>query len=124
MTRSLESIKKYFGKYGEIVDSVLMQDRLTGKSRGFGFVTFKNPNLIKKVLADTHSIDGKRVTPFHHQLFEFCEFRWNVSKLCQQTRSLTIRTTYQTRRQRYLLEESRKLQQNLVSKSILNSLAR
>jgi len=32
----------YFIKYGQIVDSVVMMDGASGKSRGFGFITFAN----------------------------------------------------------------------------------
>lgn len=38
-----------------------MLDKLTGKSRGFGFVTFRNADLVHKVLSETHYIDGKKV---------------------------------------------------------------
>ena len=37
------SIREDFGKYGEIDDIYLPTDRETGKPRGFGFVTFKDP---------------------------------------------------------------------------------
>jgi len=36
-----ESLKYSFGQYGDIVDAIVMQDRETGRSRGFGFITFK-----------------------------------------------------------------------------------
>jgi RNA recognition motif-containing protein len=32
----------YFEKYGDVVDVVIMTDTATKRSRGFGFVTFKN----------------------------------------------------------------------------------
>jgi len=32
--------RAFFESYGEIIDSVVMFDRDTGRSRGFGFVTF------------------------------------------------------------------------------------
>jgi RNA recognition motif-containing protein len=30
----------FFQRFGEVIDSVVMVDRLTKRSRGFGFVTF------------------------------------------------------------------------------------
>ncbi|PLW57939.1 hypothetical protein PCANC_00701 [Puccinia coronata f. sp. avenae] len=35
------SLKYSFGQYGDVVDAIVMQDRETGRSRGFGFITFK-----------------------------------------------------------------------------------
>ena len=36
----------------------------TGKSRGFGFVTFEDTNTVQKVLAVTkHIVDGKTIDP-------------------------------------------------------------
>jgi len=36
-----ESMKDYFGKYGSITDCVVIKDNDSGKSKGFGFVTFE-----------------------------------------------------------------------------------
>ncbi|XP_031480551.1 glycine-rich RNA-binding protein 3, mitochondrial-like isoform X2 [Nymphaea colorata] len=52
---------KYFGKYGEITDSVIMKDRRTGQPRGFGFVTYADPAVVDKVIQETHVINGKQV---------------------------------------------------------------
>ncbi|KAH7510681.1 hypothetical protein FEM48_ZijujUnG0099700 [Ziziphus jujuba var. spinosa] len=52
---------KHFGKYGEIIDSVIMKDRKTGQPRGFGFVTYSDPSVVDKVILDTHIINGKQV---------------------------------------------------------------
>ncbi|PON86334.1 Splicing factor-like protein [Trema orientale] len=55
------TFNKHFGKYGEIVDSVIMKDRFTGQPRGFGFITYADPSVVDKVIEDTHVINGKQV---------------------------------------------------------------
>lgn len=41
----LESdINNYFGQFGNVVDVAIMRDKSSGKSRGFAFVTFKEPS--------------------------------------------------------------------------------
>lgn len=58
---SQETIQRYFEQFGELCDCVLMQDKATGKSRGFGFVTYRSSKDVDKVLTKNHSIDGKQV---------------------------------------------------------------
>jgi len=41
-----DSIFKHFEVYGQLCDCVLMQDKNTGKSRGFGFVTYKDSKVV------------------------------------------------------------------------------
>ncbi|KAK4367428.1 hypothetical protein RND71_011220 [Anisodus tanguticus] len=52
---------KHFGKYGEIIDSVIMKDRRSGQPRGFGFVTYADPSVVDKVIEEDHIINGKQV---------------------------------------------------------------
>ncbi|KAI3727333.1 hypothetical protein L1987_67146 [Smallanthus sonchifolius] len=58
---SQESFSNYFSNYGELTDSVIMMDKITGRSRGFGFVTFTDPADTDKVLDQDHVIDGRPV---------------------------------------------------------------
>ncbi|CAH9100825.1 unnamed protein product [Cuscuta epithymum] len=58
---TLDQFVKYFGKYGEITDSVIMKDRQTGRPRGFGFITYENPSVVDTVIAETHIINDKQV---------------------------------------------------------------
>ncbi|CAK9167186.1 unnamed protein product [Ilex paraguariensis] len=58
---TLDTFVKYFGKYGEITDSVIMKDRHTGRPRGFGFITYADPSVVDTVIAETHIINGKQV---------------------------------------------------------------
>ncbi|XP_052098319.1 DAZ-associated protein 1-like isoform X2 [Mytilus californianus] len=56
-----DSLLNYFSQFGEVCDCVVMKNPQTGKSRGFGFVTFKDPNCVDTVLSTQHSIDGRQV---------------------------------------------------------------
>jgi RNA-binding protein Musashi len=59
-----ESLKEYFSKFGDIAEVMVMKDPTTRRSRGFGFVTFSDPNSVDKVLANgTHELDGKKIDP-------------------------------------------------------------
>jgi RNA-binding protein Musashi len=35
-------MRAYFSKFGKVVDATVMVDRETGRSKGFGFVTFED----------------------------------------------------------------------------------
>lgn len=37
-----DALKEFYGKFGNILDSVVMRDSLNKKSRGFGFVTYSS----------------------------------------------------------------------------------
>jgi len=53
---------KYFSRYGEVIDCVVMKNQTTGKSRGFGFVTFRDPRCVDAVLeSGPHVLDGRQV---------------------------------------------------------------
>ncbi|KAJ8773946.1 hypothetical protein K2173_009377 [Erythroxylum novogranatense] len=56
-----ETFLLYFSQYGQIVDSIVMLDWRSGRSRGFGFVTFADPAVADEVLKADHVIDGKMV---------------------------------------------------------------
>lgn len=60
-----DMLRDHFSKYGQVVDCVVMKNPQTGKSRGFGFVTFRDPQVVEIVLAeDSHNIDGRNVSSF------------------------------------------------------------
>ncbi|CAK1552185.1 unnamed protein product [Leptosia nina] len=61
---NIESLRDYFGKFGEITEVMVMKDPTTRRSRGFGFITFGDPASVDKVLAQgTHELDGKKIDP-------------------------------------------------------------
>ncbi|KAH9331424.1 hypothetical protein KI387_003532, partial [Taxus chinensis] len=56
-----ETLKEYFKAYGEVAETVIMRDRMTGRARGFGFIGFADPNVVDRVLLEKHTIDGRQV---------------------------------------------------------------
>ncbi|CAL5343386.1 unnamed protein product [Camellia sinensis] len=56
-----EALRDHFGKYGEIVEAVIISDEITGRSKGYGFVTFQDSEAAKKACEDaTPIINGRR----------------------------------------------------------------
>ena len=60
----LESLKDYFSQFGEVMECTVMRDGATGRSRGFGFLTFKDPKTVNIVMVKEHYLDGKIVRSF------------------------------------------------------------
>jgi RNA recognition motif-containing protein len=64
-----EALRNHFCQFGELVDSVIMKESKTGKSRGFGFVTYSNSAMVDEMMKNRpHKLDGreletKRATP-------------------------------------------------------------
>ena len=56
-----KEFRDYFSKYGTLQDSIVMYDRKTNRSRGFGFVTFEAEESLQNVLRTEHEIMGKWV---------------------------------------------------------------
>lgn len=52
-----DSLRELFAQYGEITEAVVITDRESGRSKGFGFVTFMNEEDAQKAL----EMDGKEV---------------------------------------------------------------
>jgi RNA recognition motif-containing protein len=50
-----KEFKEFFSQYGTILDSIVMIDRDTKCSRGFGFVTFENPSIALDIIANNKS---------------------------------------------------------------------
>ncbi|XP_056373227.1 cold-inducible RNA-binding protein B-like [Hyla sarda] len=58
-----QNLEQVFGKYGQISEVVVVKDRETKKSRGFGFVTFENPEDAKDAMdaMNGKSVDGRQI---------------------------------------------------------------
>ncbi|CAJ1974094.1 unnamed protein product [Sphenostylis stenocarpa] len=56
-----EEMRKYFQQFGDILEAVIITDKNTGKSKGYGFVTFCDQESAKRACADPNPIiDGRR----------------------------------------------------------------
>ncbi|XP_064975607.1 probable RNA-binding protein ARP1 isoform X1 [Musa acuminata AAA Group] len=56
-----EALRDHFQRYGEILEAVIISDKITGRSKGYGFVTFKEAEAAKKACEDaTPMINGRR----------------------------------------------------------------
>lgn len=53
-----QEFRLFFEQFGTVLDSVVMFDRETNNSRGFGFVTFADPNVSKSLLQKGNHADG------------------------------------------------------------------
>jgi RNA recognition motif-containing protein len=54
-------LEEYFGKYGPVAEAVVMMDRESGRSRGFGFVTFQSEDTVDRLLQEEHEIRGRKI---------------------------------------------------------------
>ena len=52
-----DDLKELFGECGTVTDGVILQDRETGRSRGFGFVTFSSDEEAKAAIEKFHDFE-------------------------------------------------------------------
>ncbi|CAI7610548.1 unnamed protein product [Penicillium bialowiezense] len=59
-----EKLELAFAEHGQITDHIVMSDRETGRSRGFGFVTFASAEEAEAAIAakNDFELDGRRIT--------------------------------------------------------------
>ncbi|GLJ54164.1 hypothetical protein SUGI_1160710 [Cryptomeria japonica] len=56
-----ETMRRYFQQFGEILEAVVITDKNTGRSKGYGFVTFRDPESAVRACVDPSPIiDGRR----------------------------------------------------------------
>ncbi|CAK7329699.1 unnamed protein product [Dovyalis caffra] len=59
-----QSLEEVFSSFGEVVESKIINDRETGRSRGFGFVTFSNESSMREAIEGMNgqTLDGRSIT--------------------------------------------------------------
>jgi RNA recognition motif-containing protein len=57
-------LQSAFAAHGQVVEANLMMDRMTGRSRGFAFVTYATPEEAQKAIEAMHGaqLDGRALT--------------------------------------------------------------
>ncbi|KAG8714610.1 hypothetical protein FRC08_011685 [Ceratobasidium sp. 394] len=58
-----DTLRQVFSQYGTVLDSIVMRDRETGRSRGFGFVTYGSQEEASGAIATANDqeLDGRRI---------------------------------------------------------------
>lgn len=58
-----DQLKELFAQYGEITDAVVISDRMSGRSKGFGFVSFADEESAKKAVEEMNGkeVDGRKL---------------------------------------------------------------
>lgn len=61
---SENELKDAFSKFGEIEDAVIITDKATGRSKGFGFVTFSNDEDADNAVSEMNGMEigGRALT--------------------------------------------------------------
>lgn len=63
-TVTSEDLRNHFLSAGNIVDAVVIMDKMTGRSRGFGFVEFETEEQAKEATEKLNDTDlkGRKIT--------------------------------------------------------------
>lgn len=54
-----EDLKEAFAKFGEVSDAFVAKDKFSGRSRGFGFVTFEDDAAADTAKQEMHDVELK-----------------------------------------------------------------
>ena len=59
-----EKLKEMFDSYGEIEEAVVISDKFSGRSKGFGFVSFVNEESVKKAISEMNKkeVEGRELS--------------------------------------------------------------
>uniref|UniRef100_G3UCF3 Cold-inducible RNA-binding protein n=1 Tax=Loxodonta africana TaxID=9785 RepID=G3UCF3_LOXAF len=79
-----QSLEQVFSKYGQISEVVVVKDRETQRSRGFGFVTFENIDDAKDAMMAMNgkSVDGRQIRVDQAGKSSDQPLSWVLSRFC------------------------------------------
>ncbi|OGM31376.1 RNA-binding protein [Candidatus Woesebacteria bacterium RIFCSPHIGHO2_01_FULL_44_10] len=62
-TMTSDDLRKAFAEFGEVVDAVVIMDKMSGRSRGFGFVEFATDDAAQKAVdaMNGKDVDGRKL---------------------------------------------------------------
>ena len=58
-----EDLQKLFAEHGEVEEAIIIKDKFSGRSKGFGFVTFVNEEDADKAIAalNEYDLNGRQI---------------------------------------------------------------
>lgn len=58
-----EDLKNLFAEYGDVEEAIIIKDKFSGRSKGFGFVTFTDDEAADKATEALHDSeqDGRKI---------------------------------------------------------------
>ena len=58
-----DSLRDLFSEFGEVTEAVIISDRMSGRSKGFGFVTFATDDAAKAAVQAMHEkdLEGRKI---------------------------------------------------------------
>lgn len=56
-----DAFHNFFAQFGDVEEALVMRDSVTARSRGFGFITFKDPANVDKVMSQQLQLDGRKL---------------------------------------------------------------
>ncbi|XP_039261595.2 heterogeneous nuclear ribonucleoprotein A/B-like [Styela clava] len=90
-------LREYFATFGAVKDCIIKKDQETRRSRGFGFVLFKDPESVKKVLNQKeHKLDGRNIDPKVAQPPKKAPFKVFVGGLSPDISNEQLKTHFST----------------------------
>ena len=56
-------LNELFSSYGEVEEATIIKDKYSGRSKGFGFVTFKDDEAAKKAISEMNEkeVEGRKI---------------------------------------------------------------